>query len=174
MKGIRLLAIFAIAAAGLIACASDDVQTLVGTDSGPLNAGAPVYISIPKDPSDPDYAGTGQLIADDVAAELSKRHVQLTIASATATDDENLAAARKAGAAYLFEPVITNWEHNATQWSMNPSTLGLRMSIIAVETGKQMRVDDIQSASSHFSMFGTDPKELLKDAVENYVGKLYP
>jgi Domain of unknown function (DUF4823) len=98
----------------------------------------------------------------------------LTIASRAADDQADLDAARKQGATYLFIPVITNWEHNATQWSFNPSTMGLRITIEDVATGKQLRVDDIQGKSSHISFLGTDPKDLLKDSVEDYINKLYP
>lgn len=158
----------------VLGCASNDIQNLINADAHALDPGASVYVVVPKDPADPDYAGTGQFVADTIAGQLSEHHIQLAIASASASDDENLNAARKQGAAYLFETIITNWEHNATQWSMNPSTMGLRVTVIEVATGKQIRVDDIQSRSSHISFFGTDPKDLLKDTIETYIDRLYP
>jgi hypothetical protein len=160
---------------GLLGCGSDQIETLVGGDTAPLNAGAPVYIAVPKDPSnDSDYAGSGMFVADSIAKRLSERHIHLSIALATATDEANLEAARKTGATYLLEPSITDWEQHETQWTGTPSRMGIRMTIIAVATGEQIRVDDIVSDSGHISFFGTDPKELLDDAIDHYVSRLYP
>jgi hypothetical protein len=170
----RLLAICGITLAGLLGCASNDIQHLVSVGQSGLNPTEPVYITVPKDPTDTDYAGTGQFVADVIAGQLNEHHIQLSIATSPADDQANLDAARKQNAAYIFVPVITNWEHNATQWSFNPSTMGLRITIIEVASGKQLRVDDIQGKSSHISFFGTDPKELLKDSIEKYIDQLYP
>lgn len=171
---VRLFAVCGITIAGVLGCASNDIQNLVRGDSPGLNPSQSVYIAVPKDPTDTDYAGTGQYIADVIAGQLNEHHIQLSIASSTADDQANMDAARKQNATYLFIPVITNWEHNATQWSFNPSTMGVRISIIEVATGKQLRIDDIQGKSSHISFFGTDPKELLKDSIEKYIDQLYP
>lgn len=172
--GIRSSTICAVSAVFIVGCASNDIQNLSRSNSPGLDPSAAVYIAAPKDPADTDYAGTGQYVADTIAGQLNEHHIQLSIASTPADDQANLDAAHKQGAVYLFVPVITNWEHNATQWSFNPSTMGLRITIVDVASGKQLRVDDIQGKSSHISFFGTDPKELLKDSIEKYIDALYP
>lgn len=153
-------------------CASRDIRNISGSHGVRLDPKQSVYVSIPGEPSS-DYQSAGQYVGTTIAGAFSKRGIRVSIASAPATFDANLATARSRNDGYLISSVITNWEHNATQWSFNPSTMGVRLTIIDVATGKQIRVDDIESQSSHLSFFGTDPKELLKDSLEDYVDDIY-
>lgn len=173
LSAVRELIIFAFVAAVFTGCASSEIQNLSKSGDAILNPQASVFVAIPIAPSDPDYASTGQYVATAISEEFSKHGVPVSIADQPATNEANLAAAQKQGADYLIIPVITNWQHNATQWSFNPSTMGLRIAILNVSTGTQIRVDNIESRSRHLSFFGTDPKELLKDMLEDYVNELY-
>ena len=52
--------------------------------------------------------------------------------------------------------------------------MGLRVTILNATTGAQIRLDNIQGQSSAISFFGTDPKSVLKDALDDYIKVLYP
>ena len=161
---------FTVMVAMLLGCASNEMRTISGSGSVALDPKAIVYIAIPAENSS---NSPGQYVATVLADEFSKRGIKVNMAEGAASHEANLAAAQKQGAGYLIIPVLTNWEHNATQWSGNPSTLGLRLSILNAATGVQIRLDNIESQSSHLSLFGTDPKELLDDAFEKYIKDLY-
>jgi hypothetical protein len=156
----------------LMGCASSEVHNISGSSNVHLDPKMSVYIAVPSDPSS-DYPGTGQYVATVLAGKFADHGVQVTIANGPATIEANLDAARKQGAGYMIISVVSNWEHNATQWSFNPSIMALRLSIVNVSTGAQIKVDNIEDRSSHISFFGTDPKELLADALDDYVGNLY-
>jgi hypothetical protein len=156
----------------VIGCASNEIQRISGSNKATLNAKQSVYVAVPKDPSD-DYQGIGQYVATTIAGKFSDDDVQVTMGSAPASLEDNLNAARKQQASYLIVPVILNWEHNATQWSFNPSTMGIRITIINVQTDTQIRTDNLESRSSHISFFGTDPKDLLDDELDDYMDDLY-
>ncbi|HEX5314980.1 MAG TPA: DUF4823 domain-containing protein [Gammaproteobacteria bacterium] len=156
------------------ACSSTDIQNITGSPGATLDPHQGVYVTVPSAPTEGDNPTVGQYIATAVASHFSKSGVTAWIADSPSSFTGNLTAARQRGAGYMVVPVLTNWAHNATQWSSNPSTFGLRIGIVNVVTGQQIRVDSITSESSHISFLGTDPKELLNDALDDYLELLYP
>lgn len=156
----------------VLGCSSNEIQRISGSGKATLDPKQRVYVAVPKDPSD-DYQGIGQYVATTIAGKFSDDEIQVAMGSAPASLEDNLAAAKKQQASYLIVPVILNWEHNATQWSFNPSTMGIRITITNVQTGNQIRTDNLESRSSHISFFGTDPKDLLDDELDDYMDDLY-
>jgi hypothetical protein len=156
----------------VLGCSSNEIQRISGSSKAMLDPKQSVYVAVPKDPSD-DYQGIGQYVATTIAGKFSDNDVQVTMGNAPESMADDLSAAKKQGAGYLIVPVILSWEHNATQWSFNPSTMGIRITIINVQTGTQIRTDNLESRSSHISFFGTDPKDLLDDELDDYMDDLY-
>ena len=158
----------------LASCASTDIRQISGSSGTTLNPQKSVYVAIPKGPTSGDYQDVGQYVATALSEKLTDRGIKVTMAYKPASVDAELASAADAKAGYLFVPVLTDWAHNATQWSGNPSTMGVRIEIFNVANSKEIRVDSLTSESSHISFFGTDPKDLLNDTLDDYVDELYP
>lgn len=163
-----------VAAILLTGCASTNIRHISGPNNSQLNPKKSVYVAIPKAPNKGDYQSVGQYVATALSSKLTSRGIKVTMAYKPQNVEANLSAASKSGSGYLFVPVLTNWAHNATQWSGNPSTMGVRVEIFNVASKTEMRVDSLTSESSHFSLLGTDPKNLLSDTLDEYLNELYP
>ena len=136
-----------------------------------------VFIAVPQDPLDPDYAGVGKYLAYDLAGELNKRNVGVGVGKEKATPEENLAAAKRQGAGYLIVADITDWQHHYTDIAPvgKANSAGFTMTVLKVADGSILRSDDLSKSGTHVSFVGGgDPKDQMQSAMEDYVKSLYP
>jgi len=160
----------------LLSCSTTEIQR-AGKPGVGLDPKQGVYIVVPQDPADPDYAGSGKYLANTLAELIAKHGVGIGIGTENATPDENLAAAQKQGARYLIVPVITDWQHHYTDIGPigKANSAGFTMTVITVTDGSTVRRDDLAKSGTHMSfMGGGDPKDQMKSAMEAYVDSLYP
>jgi len=160
----------------LVACSTTEMQS-AGKPGVSLDPKQGVYIVVPQDPADPDYAGSGKYMANTLAELIAKRGVSIGIGTENATPDENLAAAKKQGAGYLIVSIITDWQHHYTDIAPvgKANSAGFTMTVIKVADGSTVRSDDLTKRGTHISFAGGgDPKDQMKSAMETYVDSLYP
>jgi hypothetical protein len=141
-----------------------------------LNPAKNIFVAIPADGrySSKPYAGTGQLVAQKTAAAFSRYAPRVEIASpASASREEFLAAARRAGAGYLVIPTIAHWEQRATEWSGIPSRVSLGLAIIDVETGLEVRSMLLESQSATVTLVRPNPEALAQHLIDANVADLY-
>jgi hypothetical protein len=134
-----------------------------------------VYITIPQDAAygSQKYAGSGQMVAHAVAGAFSKHAAKVHIAEKRLSHDEALITARQSGAGYLIVPTIAHWEHRATEWSMRPSRMIIRLSVIDAANGSELAATSSEGRSRIISWTSTSPESLLRDPLDQYVGNLY-
>lgn len=172
----KLVLIQIVAVLALAGCASEyQIQPLSGSQhTMVLNKRGGVYITVPADGKyqDINYPGSGQLVAQVLAAEFSKyaRTVQTAPAQ---SQDGALSEARRAGSQYLVVPVITHWEQRATEWSGRPSRTSLRITVFDVASGKQLLSEGIEGRTSKVRFTSTSPDELLQKPLAEVVDNLY-
>lgn len=161
----------------LSACkASHRTSDLDGQGSSvKLDPSKGVFVAVPADGAygPKTYGGSGQLVAQSVAAAFAKKAASIRIADKHQSREESLIAAQQAGAGYLVMPTIAQWEQRATEWSGRPSRLALRLTIIDPSTGSQVAVDSVESRSRIVSFTSTSPESLLRDSLRRYVDGLY-
>jgi len=160
----------------LAACGTTQTQRQ-GQAGVQLDPKQGVFIAVPQDPADPDYAGVGKFLAYDLAEELNKRHVSVGIGKEKASPEENLAAAKQQAAGYLIVPDITDWQHHYTDIAPvgKANSAGFTMTVLKVADGSVVRSDDLAKSGTHVSFIGGgDPKDQMKSAMEDYVESLYP
>jgi hypothetical protein len=159
-----------------VACASSyQTQSLSGTDVVQLDRTGKVMVAIPSDGEygAKKYPGSGQTVADAIAAAFAVRAPQVVFAPASFTQEQLLDSARKTGLTYVATSVITHWEQRETEWSGKPSKMAIRISIFAVSTGAQVAATSIEGESASFTFGSTRPEELLADPIKKYVDALY-
>jgi hypothetical protein len=165
-----------VAMLALVGCASQyQIQPLSGSKhSVVLNKQGGVYITVPADGKyqDINYPGSGQLVAQTLAADFSKYARTVQTASSQAQDG-GLSEARQAGSEYLVVPVITHWEQRATEWSGLPSRMSLRITIFDVASGQQLLSEGIEGRTSKMTFSSTSPDALLKKPIAEVVDSLY-
>jgi hypothetical protein len=158
----------------LMACSTTQTQ-LAGDPGVQLDPRLGVFIAVPADPADPDYAGAGKYLAYALAEDLGKRGVSIGIGKEHATQEQNLAAAKQQGAAYLMVADITDWQRHETELNFIPSSAAFTMTVLKVADGSQLRSDDLVKQGSRISFTGgTDPKDQMKAAMADYVDRVYP
>lgn len=156
--------------------ASYQINNLSGAaQTSRLDRQKPVYVTIPQDGAyqSKPYLGSGQLVAQTVAAAFARTAAQVHIAEKTLSNEEVIAAAQKLGAGYVVVPTIAHWEQRSTEWSGRPSKMAIRVTILDAKTGIQLSSTSIEGRSRIVSLTSTSPESLLKDPLAQYVGGLY-
>ena len=163
----------------LAACsASYQERETTGTEASSvrLETGKDVFVAVPVDGqyTSTTYRGTGQSVAQKTAAAFSRYARRVETATTPATDrQELLAAARKAGAAYLAIPIITHWEARATEWSGLPSRVSITLAIVDVTTGLDLRSSLLESRSATMTLVRPNPDRLAQHMIDDNVAGLY-
>ena len=153
-----------------------DVANLSGGSTPRLDRAKVVYVAIPQDGAygSRPYAGSGQSVAQAVAAAFSGLASRVHIAERRAESDASaVTAAKSIGAGYVAVPVIAHWEQRNTAWSGIPSRMAIRLTIIDAETGNQITSSAIEGRSRIMSWTATSPDSLLREPVSQYVRELY-
>ena len=170
----RLLVLLALVLGGCTA--RYEVSNLSEPASPKLDRGKVVYVAIPQDGAygNRNYPGSGQMVAQSVAAAFSGLARRVQVADRPAQQPEQaVEAAKSVGADYVAVPVIVHWEHRNTAWSGIPSRMSIRLTLLDAATGKQITSSAIEGRSRIMSWTATSPESLLKEPVHEHVRGLY-
>jgi succinate dehydrogenase/fumarate reductase flavoprotein subunit len=140
-----------------------------------LDRAAGVYVITPQAGSygAARYPDSGRHVAQAAHAALAKYTNKVTVGREPETIDSARRKAQAAGAAYVFEPTILNWEDRATEWSGLPDRITIKMVIWNAKTGSEV-ASTLARASSKWATFGGDhPQDLLPELMANFVDRLY-
>jgi len=167
----------ALCVVALFGChAKYQVNNLAASEIGRLDRRKAVYIAIPIDASygSKKYAGSGQIVTQELANAFSRAAARVQIAEKSmATTEEVVAAAARADAGYAVIPTIAHWEQRATEWSGRPSRMAIRVVVLDAATGKQVSSTAVEGRSRIFSFTSTSPESLLKEPLATYVSGIY-
>ena len=170
----RTLLILALAVA-LSGCADSHQWMPQQTSTTHLKPSDRVFISVPVDGSygEDVYNGSGRDTAQIIYASFA-RHSKAARLGRTALDyDDALVAAMAGGHDILILPTILHWEDRATEWSMIPDQVEVKIDVIKVQSGEIIS-SGIAKGESGIATFGGDhPQDLLPEPVETFVSALY-
>ncbi len=141
-----------------------------------LDKAKAVLIAIPADGAygGKPYLGSGQMVAQQVAAAFARYAQKVDMAPSNAADRTALVdAAKKGGFGYIVMPVIAHWEHRATAWSGIPSRASVGVSVLDGQTGDKLQSSSLEGRSRIVSWTSTSPESLLPDMITGYVNALY-
>jgi hypothetical protein len=172
-RNLRSLLLILCAAIALVGCrARYDVNNLSGSGGARLDRAKAVYVAIPQDGAygGRPYSGSGQAVAQAVAAAFSGQANRVRIAERRLESDADaIAAAKAAGAGYVAIPVIAHWEQRNTAWSGMPSRMAIRLTLFDTESGNLITSSAIEGRSRIMSMTATNPESLLREPLAQYV-----
>jgi hypothetical protein len=170
-----------VAVIGLGACSPQPIyrQTDISSATAstePLNPSKGILVSVPKDAAyqHDSYPGSGQEVAQRTASAFTKyaRHVEIAI-PALREQPELLLAARNAGAGYLLVPTIVHWEQRATGWSGIPSQVDVSLTVIDVETEREIRSTVLEGRSDTRNMQQKNIEEMYSGVLKEHAARLY-
>ncbi len=133
-----------------------------------LRPGQPILIAIPADGKYGDiaYPGSGQAVAQQLAAAFSRHANHVDIAPASLqTQADLLRTAHDDGAAYLVVPSIGHWEHRATAWSGMPSRTSVGVVILEVAAGNQITSTLLEGKSAIMTFLPTSPDDVMSEMI---------
>lgn len=171
----RILLVGAVATLSVGCTAKYQISNLSGATEAKLDRQKSVFIAVPQDGAygSKNYQGSGQTVAQAVAAAFSRTAQRVHIADRYSTATEAIEQARMLGAGYAVVPVVAHWEQRATEWSGRPSTMSIRVTILDASSGKQLAVTAIEGRSRIVSWTATSPDSLLREPLAEYVASIY-
>lgn len=165
-----------IAAPLLLASCADTHQMIRDVSTSiRLAASDAIFIAVPEDGSygADTYRGSGQDTAQIIYSAFTKHTRLAKVGSTTSGLDDAREAARKSGHKYLVYPAIIHWEDRATEWSMIPDQVEVKVEVVDVVTGSIIASTVIKSKSGLATLGGDHPQDLLPKPVEKFVSSLY-
>jgi len=119
------------------------------------------------------YRGSGQNTAQIIYSAFVKHTRATKVGHSMQSFEAAREAAIKGGQNYLVYPSILHWEDRATEWSMIPDKVEIKIEVIDVATGDAI-ASTIVKAKSGIATFGGDhPQDLLPKPIEEFVSSLY-
>lgn len=140
-----------------------------------LNRTDKIIIATPVDGEYGDhiYKGSGRNTAQILYAAFARRSAGVTVDSEALSYDLALEKAKRSGQDILVLPTILHWEDRATEWSMIPDQVEVKISVIQISSGAVIS-SGIASGESGIATFGGDhPQDLLPEPIEAFVSSLY-
>lgn len=138
-----------------------------------LPADAPVYVAVAADGANGNkiHEGSGLLTAVAVAKALEPHTRSCLVGLNRETDEEALAAARRANAAYLFLPRIVRWDDRSTV-SAKPQAAEISVFVLETESGRTIGSAQISGQSRAVLNTGT-PQEQLAEPLREWADQLF-
>lgn len=165
-------------AAALLLTSCADTQQLVRHNEASkftLNSSDSVYVAVPKNGAygTHTYEASGATTAKVVMAAFLRHTSRVKSGNVSQSFDEAIAAARKTDSKYLAFPIILHWEDRATEWSLKPDRVEIKIEVFNVVTQKPV-TSAIVSGKSGLATFGGDhPQDLLPEPISTFVASLY-
>jgi hypothetical protein len=73
----------------------------------------------------------------------------------------------------IIFPTILHWEHRATEWSMIPDKVEVKVDVVNVRTGDVTSSGIIKGSSGLATWGGDHPQDLLPEPVAEFVSSLF-
>jgi len=170
----RFLLIFAMAAA-VAGCADSHNWTPQQNGSARITSADRIYISTPNDGEYGDhvYDGSGRNTSKIISSALSAKTRLIRIGGVAANFEDALAQAQRTDQDILVFPSILHWEDRATEWSMIPDRVEVKVDVVRVQTGDVISSGVIKGKSGLATFGGDHPQDLLPEPVAEFVSSLF-
>jgi Domain of unknown function (DUF4823) len=120
------------------------------------------------------YAASGRLVSQQLFGAVTPRLNKTEMATSVESREQAIAAARGKALAYVFEPVILNWEDRATEWSGRPDRITIMISVWDAASGKSLASGTERASSKWFTFGGDHPQDLVPVLMSNFANRVIP
>lgn len=112
---------------------------------------------------------TAKIIYD--AASTKSRYVR--IGGVAENFEDAVSQAQRADQDVLIFPTILHWEDRATEWSMIPDKVEIKLDVVNLRTGDVISAGVIKGSSGLATFGGDHPQDLLPEPVAEFVSSLF-
>ncbi|MFZ4967345.1 DUF4823 domain-containing protein [Pseudomonas sp. Mn2068] len=171
MRATLIIALFTL----LAGCADSHQWQSQQQASAPLNPKNRFYISTPADGQygAQRYEGSGRNTVQIIYNALVQKTRAARIGRLVENHDDALTDARAAGQDVLIFPTILHWEDRATEWSMIPDKVEVKIDVIEVSSGDVLSSGIVKGKSGLATFGGDHPQDLLPEPITNFVHSIF-
>lgn len=159
----------------LAGCADSHDWTPQQNGSARIAASDRVWVSTPADGEYGNHVyrssgrNTAKIIYD--AASTKSRYVR--IGGVAENFEDAVSQAQRADQDVLIFPTILHWEDRATEWSMIPDKVEVKVDVVNISTGDVISSGVIKGSSGLATFGGDHPQDLLPEPVAEFVSSLF-
>ncbi|HEX8592464.1 MAG TPA: DUF4823 domain-containing protein [Pseudomonas sp.] len=145
----------------LTGCADSHNCTPQQNGSARIAANDRILISTPVDGEygTHGYTGSGRNTAKIIYNATSAKSRLVLIGSVTENFEDAVSQAQRADQDILIFPTILHWEDRATEWSMIPDKVEVKLDVVNVRTGDVISSGVINGSSGLATLGGEHPQD---------------
>jgi len=158
----------------LTSCTDSHKLTRMGAPAASLPQGASAYVALPADGryGKAIYTSSGAQTAREVAAAFAPYLSTISIATVSEDTATAIASARAGGYDYLIYPQILHWEDRATEWSLKPDRVSVKLTVMEAASGRVVDSGVIEGRSGLATIGGDHPQDLLATPLQDYASSV--
>lgn len=159
----------------LAGCADSHNWTPQQNGSARIAASDRILISTPQDGEYGThvYNGSGKNTAKIIYNATSAKSRLVRIGGVMENFEDAVSQAQRTDQDILIFPTILHWEDRATEWSMNPDKVEVKVDVVNVRTGDVISSGIIKGSSGLATLGGDHPQDLLPEPVAEFVSSLF-
>jgi hypothetical protein len=159
----------------LSGCADSHRWSPQQNGSARITASERIFVTTPADGEYGDnvYSGSGRNTTKIIYNATSAKSRLVRIGGLAENFEDAVAQAQRADQDILIFPTILHWEDRATEWSMIPDKVEIKVEVIRVQTGDVISSGIIKGSSGLATFGGDHPQVLLPEPVTEFVSSLF-
>jgi hypothetical protein len=159
----------------LVGCADSHNWTPQQNGSARIAPSDRILISTPLDGEYGNhvYKGSGRNTAKILYNATSTKSRMVRIGGVSENFEDAVFQAQRSDQDILIFPTILHWEDRATEWSMIPDKVEVKVDVVDVRTGGIISSGVIKGSSGLATLGGDHPQDLLPEPVAEFVFSLF-
>lgn len=161
--------------AALAGCADSHHWTPQQNGSARITQSDRIYITTPADGEYGNhiYSGSGRNTSKIIANAVSAKSRLVRTGGVADSFEDAIAQAQKSDQDILIFPTILHWEDRATEWSMIPDKVEIKVDVVSVRSGDVISSGIIKGSSGIATLGGDHPQDLLPEPTAEFVSSLF-
>lgn len=159
----------------LVGCADSHTWTPQQNGSARIAANDRILITTPLDGEYGThvYNGSGRNTAKIIYNATNAKSRMVRIGGVSENFEDAVTQAQRSDQDILIFPTILHWEDRATEWSMIPDKVEVKVDVVDVRTGGIISSGVIKGSSGLATLGGDHPQDLLPGPVAEFVSSLF-
>ncbi|RRV10581.1 DUF4823 domain-containing protein [Pseudomonas sp. v388] len=134
-----------------------------------------IFVSTPVDGEYGNhvYRGSGRNTAKIIFNAISAKSRMVQMGGVADNYEDATSQAQRSDQDILIFPTILHWEDRATEWSMIPDKVEVKVDVVDLRTGDVISSGIIKGSSGLATLGGDHPQDLLPEPVVQFVSELF-
>ena len=116
--------------------------------------------------------GSGQAMVSALRDRLMQHNIPVTTVQTTTLED-GYREAERLGFDYVLRGVYTNWEDNATAWSLNPDRAEFALELLSVDSRSLAASANHRRQASGATFLSNTPMRFIPELADSTLGRIF-